>query len=278
MFDGNFLFITRYHLWISYYGRGYVDLESLIKRKLTVTFVTIMIPSMILACLYMADRIKSEYPHGLGGSFLGWLSIYSMYIGLIVLIYGDLVSIGLEYLQKKWFEKHIWLYVLLHGFFGLANGWLFQEFTLALSGMIVALFYALIDRWLFVRAKVQKSFKMFLLFPVVICGLLWGYFQIMSEPLPPFTIEDAVEFATDNNGSDTDVFPKNIGKWEGQIDGYYVERETTAKETGKEKYLITFTERWNNGKIKGFWSFSYEVERGSLTASSSEGVEPPYYK
>ncbi|MFJ7977170.1 hypothetical protein JNUCC23_03585 [Peribacillus sp. JNUCC 23] len=252
--------------------------ESLIKRKLTATFVTTMIPSMILAYLYMADSVKSEYPYGLGGSFLGWLSIYSMYIGIIVLIYGNLVSVGLEYLQKKWFVKHIWLYVLLHGFFGLANGWLFQESTLALSGMIVALFYALIDRWLFVRAKVQKSFKMFFLVPFVICGLLWGYFQIMSEPLPPFTVEDAVEFVTDGDGTVTDNFPKNVGKWEGQIDGYYVEKETAAKEIGKEKYLITFTERWNKGKVKGFSSFSYEVERGSLTASSSEGEEPPYYK
>ncbi len=199
--------------------------ESLIKRKLTATFVTTMIPSMILAYLYMADSVKSEYPHGLGGSFLGWLSMYSMYIGIIVLIYGNLVSVGLEYLQKKWFVKHIWLYVLLHGFFGLANGWLFQEFTLALPGMIVALFYALIDRWLFVRAKVQKSFKMFFLVPFVICGLLWGYFQIMSEP---YTMVDAIEDAA-ANGTVPDVFPKSVGKWEGQIDGYRVERETTAK-------------------------------------------------
>ncbi|WP_156187392.1 hypothetical protein [Peribacillus loiseleuriae] len=100
----------------------------------------------------------------------------------------------------------------------------------------------------------------------------------MSEPLPPFTMEDAVEFATNDNGTVTDVFPKNIDKWEGQIDGYRVERETATKETGKEKYFITFTERWNTGKVKGFSSFSYEVERGSLTASGSEGNEPPYYK
>ncbi|WP_028389875.1 hypothetical protein [Bacillus cihuensis] len=255
-----------------------MEVESLIKRKLTVTFVTTMIPSMILAYFYISDRIKSAHPHGLGMGFLGWLSIYSMYIGIIVLIYGNLVSVGLEYLQKKWFLNHIWLYVLLHGIFGLANGLLFQEFTLALSGMIVALFYALIDRLLFVRARVQKSFKMFFLFPVALCGLLWGYFQIMSEPLSTFTMEDAVEFATVDNGTVTDVFPKYIGKWEGQIDGYQVERETAVQEIGNEKYLITFTERWNKGAVESFSSFSYEVERGSLTASGREGEEPPYNK
>ncbi|KMY48551.1 hypothetical protein [Peribacillus loiseleuriae] len=71
-----------------------MEVESLIKRKITVTFVTTMISSMILAYLYMADRVNSEYPHGLGGDFLGWLPVYSMYIGIIVLIYGNLVSVG----------------------------------------------------------------------------------------------------------------------------------------------------------------------------------------
>ncbi|MFF2458713.1 hypothetical protein [Peribacillus simplex] len=255
-----------------------MDIESLIKRKITVTYVTTTVTSIILAYLYMAAGIKVETPYNLGGEFLGWLSIYSMYVGAIVLIYGSLVSVGIEYLQKKWFIKHTWLYVLFHGFLGLLNGLFFQETTLALAGMVVALFYALIDRWLYVRDKVQQSPKMFFLFPVLACGLLWGYFQIISEPLPPFSMEEAVEFATAGNGTVTDVFPKNVGKWDEMIHGYHVERETSAKEIGKEKYIITFTERWNKGKEKGSWFFSYEVERGSLTANGGEGAYPPYYK
>ncbi|MFF2856556.1 hypothetical protein [Peribacillus sp. NPDC058002] len=226
----------------------------------------------------MAGGIKVGTPYNLGGEFLGWLSIYSMYVGAIVLIYGNLVSVGIEYLQKKWFIKHTWLYVLFHGFFGLSNGLFFQETTLALAGMVVALFYAFIDRWLYVRAKVQLSTKMFFLFPVLACGLLSGYFQIISEPLPPFSMEEAVEFATAGNGTVTDVFPENVGKWDGMIDGYHVERETSAKEIGKEKYIITFTERWDKGKEKGSWFFSYEVERGTLSANGGEGGDPPYYK
>ena len=255
-----------------------MDVESLVKRKITVSYVTTMVTSIFLAYLYMDDGIKAGTPYNLGGEFLGWLSIYSMYVGAIVLIYGNLVSVGIEYLQEKWFIKHTWLYVLFHGFLGLLNGLFFQETTLALAGMVVALFYAFIDRWLYVRDKVQQSTKMFFLFPVLACSLVWGYFQIISEPLPPFSTEEAVESATAGNGTVTDVFPKKVGKWEEMIDGYHVERETSSKEIGKEKYIITFTERWNKGKEKGSWFFSYEVERGSLTANGGEGAYPPYYK
>ena len=254
-----------------------MDVENLLKRKITVTFVTTIVPSIILAFWYMVSITKEETPYHLGASFIGWLALYSMYIGAIVLIYGNLVSIALECLQKKWFIKHTWLYVLLHGFFGLANGLLFQDMSLALAGMIVALFYAFIDRWVYVRAKFQLSTKMFFLFPVLACGLLVGYFQIISDPLPPFTKEDAVAFAADGEGTVTDDFPKNIGKWDGMIDGYHIERETSAKEIGKEKYIITFTERWSKGQEKGSWFLSYEVDRESLTARASEGEYPPYY-
>ena len=254
-----------------------MDDKSLVKRKITVTYVTTVVISIIFACLYMSSRVKMENPYNLGGEFLSWLIIYSMYVGAIVLIYGNLVSIGLEYSHKKWFIKHTWLYVLLHGMFGLLNGLLFQETALALAGMVVALFYALIDRWLYVREKVQLSLKMFFLFPAVACGLLTGYFQIISEPLPSFTMEDAVESATDALGNVTDIFPKSVGKWNGIIDGYQVERETSAEEIGKDKYIITFTERWEKGKENGSKSFSYEVDRRSLLAKGSSGDEPPYY-
>ena len=255
-----------------------MDVKRLVKRKITVTYVTTVVISIIFTCLYMSSRVKMENPYNLGGEFLSWLLIYSMYVGAIVLIYGNLVSVGLEYLHKKWFVKYTWLYVWLHGMFGLFNGLIFQAPALALAGMIVALFYALIDRWLYVREKVQPSTKMFFLFPVVAGGLLSGYFQVISEPLPPFTMEDAVEFATDGEGNITENFPENVGKWNVIIDSYYVERETAAKEIGKEKYIIIFTERWEKGKENGTWSFSYKVERGSLSAYGSEGNKPPYYK
>ncbi|KWW22076.1 hypothetical protein AS888_05955 [Peribacillus simplex] len=255
-----------------------MDVESLIKRKITVTYVTTAVTSFIFVYLYMADGMKEGTTYNLGGEFLRWVFLYSMYVGAIVLIYGTLVSVVIEYLQRRWFIKHTWLYILLHGLFGLLNGLFFQETSLVIAGMVAALFYAFIDRWLYVRDKAQQTTKLFLLFPPLACGLLCVYFQIISEPLPPFSTEDAVEFATDGEGTFTEVFPKYVGKVDEMIHGYHVERETSAKGIGKEKYLITFTERWNKGKEKGFWSFSYEVERKSLTAYDDKGTYPPYYQ
>ncbi|RRN68120.1 hypothetical protein EI200_20685 [Peribacillus simplex] len=78
-----------------------MDVESLVKRKITVSYVTTMVTSIFLAYLYMDDGIKAGTPFNLGGEFLGWLSIYSMYVGAIVLIYGNLISVGIKYLQKN---------------------------------------------------------------------------------------------------------------------------------------------------------------------------------
>ncbi|MGE7879719.1 hypothetical protein [Peribacillus muralis] len=255
-----------------------MDVESLIKRKITATYVTTAVASVILAYWYMADGMKAGTPYDLGKGFLSWVFVYSMYAGAIVLIYGSLVSVGIEYLQRRRFIKHTWLYVLLHGFFGLLNGLFFQETAFAVVGMVAASFYAVIDRWLYVRDKVQQSSKLFWLFPLLACGLLCGYFQLLSEPVPPFSKEDAVEFATDGEGTATEYFPKYIGKADEMIHGYHVERETSAKEIGKETYIITFTERWKKGKEKGSWSLSYEVERQSLTIYGDEGTYPPYYQ
>ena len=190
--------------------------KSLIKRKATVTYVTTLVAATSFTCFHMFHRVSMENPYHLGGEFVSWLLIYSMYVGVIVVIYGNLVSLGLEYVHKKWFVQYTWLYILLHGLFGLFNGFLFQATEFALAGMIVALFYALIDRWLSIREKAQRSTKMFFLFPVVACGFLSGYFQIISEPLPPFTMEDAVEWATDGDGSMTENFPEKMGKRNGK--------------------------------------------------------------
>jgi hypothetical protein len=89
-----------------------------------------------------------------------------MYIGVIILIYGNLVSIVIEYLQRKWFQQYDWLYVLILGVFGLANGLFFQQGTLAFFGMLAAILYAIIDKWLYKRKPASKKIKMLFLNPV----------------------------------------------------------------------------------------------------------------
>ena len=96
--------------------------------------------------------------------------------------------------------------------------------------------------------------------------------------MPPFTQEDAVETATSGEGTVIDHFPKEIGEWQGMIDGYQVTRETNAKKIGKEVYIVTFKEDWNRGTEKGSSTISYQVDRHGLTATTGDGNLPPYYE
>jgi hypothetical protein len=253
-----------------------IRMGSLILRKLTTTCVAATIFSVLLVFFSIKDGF--EFVYNQGNQFIGWFFIYLMYIGAIILIYGNLVSIGIEYLQRKWFQQYDWLYVLILGVFGSANGILFQEGTLAFAGMLAAILYAIIDKWLYKRNTKGKSVKMFFLIPIALLLFCWGYFQFTSPPMPPFTKEDAVNFATSGEGTVIEHFPKDIGKWEGTIQGYQVERETTAKEIGEEIYIVTFTENWEKGIEMGTWALSYKSERGSLTANGEQGNMPPYYR
>lgn len=251
-----------------------MDVKSLLKRKITATYVTTTVTSIILAYLYMTGNIQRDNSYELGSHFLSSLWLYIIFAGAVILIYGNLVSIGLEFLQKKGLLSHTWIYVLLHGLFGSFLGFP-QNLEAALMGMLIAIGYALVDRWLYARKNRQRSIKMFFLVPVLLCGILAGYFQLISEPLPPFTIEDAIESA--GGSFDTDYFPNKVGKQYETINGYHLERETSAKEIEKETYLITFTERWEKGTEKGSWNVSYEMRRNGLTSKGYKGDHPSYY-
>jgi hypothetical protein len=252
------------------------ELYDLIKRKFVTTVLATMIASMLLS--FYAIKSNTEYVYNQGEQFIGWFFVILMYAGAIILIYGNLVSIVVEYVQKKWFEKHDWLYVVILGMFGLANGFIFREVSFAFYGMLAALLYAVIDRWLYRRETEVTNVKKVLFAPAASVLLLWGYFQAISPPLPPFTIEHAVEFATSGEGTPIENFPKEIGELEDSFDGYQIKRETSAKEIGDELYLVTFKENWMYGDVKGSWSISYKVDRGSSTADREEGYLPPYYK
>ncbi|WP_246202568.1 hypothetical protein [Virgibacillus doumboii] len=242
-------------------------------RKLITSFAAITIISISLGYMTLVDM---DSPYNMGNKVMGWTFFYGMYVGPIILIYGNAVSIGLEYVQNKWFRQNNVLYILLHGVFGLANGLLFQSWNFALLGITAALLYAIIDRWVYKRLDHQQGVKQFFLIPVLIYALSWGVLQLVSLDMPPFTKEDAVEFATSGEGTIIEIFPEKIGKWEGTIDGYQVVRETNVKEVDDEKYIVTFTESWEKDAETGSRYFSYEVERGTLTAHKNGGGKPPY--
>jgi hypothetical protein len=98
---------------------------------------------------------------------------------------------------------------------------------------------------------------MFFLIPTASLLISWGYFQFTSPPMPPFTKEDAVKFATSGKGTAIEHFPKEIGE---------------------EIYIVTFTENWSKGTGKGSWTLSYKVDRESLTANGEKGNMPPTMK
>lgn len=250
---------------------------SLIMRKLITTIIATIIFSIVLAFgSLIGNDLNIVYNQG--NDFIGWFFIYFLYIGVIILIYGNLVSVGIEFVQRKWFQEHDWLYILLHSIFGLVNGVIFQERTLAFFGVLAALLYACIDRWLFKKELNSTSVKMLFVLPIIALFLCWGYFQLISPPMPAFTKEDAVEFATDVEGTIENAFPKEIGKWQGTIDGFQVERETEVIEIEDEIYIVTFKENWRQGTRTGFWSSSFKVERGTLSATGEKGIMPPYYE
>jgi len=248
---------------------------SLIIRKLITTFFTTTIFSILLF-FFIID--SSKIVHDREVESFGWFFIFFIYGGIIILLYGNLVSIGTEYLQRKWFKEQDWLYVVILGIFGLANGLLFQEISFSIYGLLAALLYAIVDKCLFKRFKEDKSVKAFFLIPIALLLLCWGYIQLSSPPIPPFTKEDAVQFVTSGEGTAIEYFPNDIGKWEGTVDGYRVKRETNAKEIEKEVYLVTFTETWGKGTRDRSWVLSYKVNRGSSSAYGEKGIMPPYYE
>jgi len=253
-----------------------IDKVNLLLRKLTATFVTTVLFSVLFVLVYFNGVVELGYNRG--NLFIAWFLVYAVFIGLIILIYGNLVSITVEYLQRKLFEQHDWLYVLILGFFGLGNGILFQDGTFAIYGMLVAIIYGVFDKWIDKRSEMGKGIKPFLIIPIVSLVLCWGFLEIISPPMPPFTKEDAVTYATSGEGSITDEFPNTIGQWEGAIGGHQVIRKTSVEEIGKEVYIVKFTEHWKNSMEEGTWKLSYLVDRQSITIDSYEGDMPTYDK
>ncbi|WP_144550688.1 hypothetical protein [Bacillus sp. X1(2014)] len=247
---------------------------NFMKRKLIATSVSTIVTTGLLLFFSIQDSPEGVYNQG--NQFIGWFLFFLIYIGVIVLIYGNLVSIGVAYIQRKWFRPQDWLYVFIVGAFGSVIGVVLEEKTFTYYGMLAAFLYAVIDKWLYKWASKNKRVKMLFLVPLAFLFMAWGYLQLIS---PPFTKESAVEYATsDSEGTTIEKFPKKIGKWEGTIDGYQVKRETSVQEKEDEVYMVTFTENWSKGKVKGYWSLSYQVEPGSSSPSGEKGTMPPYYE
>jgi hypothetical protein len=247
----------------------------MILRKFLATFVSALICSLIIALLQIFDGNDPLYNSG--NKLIGWSVVYFMYIGAIILIYGNIVSAAVEYIQRKWFSDRDWLYILILGIFGLANGLIFENFLMAVSGMVAAVMYGVVDKWIYWRMKRKRNIKMFVIIPVSAYLFAWALGQALSPEMPPFTKEDAVAFAVSGEGTPIDYFPEEIAVWEGNVNGFKVKRETSVKEISREEYVVTFKENWDSGTLRGEYSISYKVKRGSSTLKEQTGQMPPYY-
>jgi len=137
------------------------EVGNIIIRKIMTTIVTTTIVLEVIGLFATVDNSETAYNQG--QQFIGWILFLFMYVGVVILLYGNLVSIGIEYIQSKWFPQKDWLYVCILGIFGLASGFFFQEIILAWFGMFAAILYGIIDKWIYKKMENDKIIKMFLL-------------------------------------------------------------------------------------------------------------------
>lgn len=208
--------------------------------------------------------------------FIGWVLVYALYAGAVILIYANLVSVLIELLRNK-FNLNSLTYIILHGLVGALTGGVVSKSTLvALCIAGIAILYALVDYWQITQEDESRSIKYILLVSLlpIICSSI--YFATISQPLPPFTAEDAIASAIDAH-SITSKFPHKSGKVNSKEKGYDITRETRAKKIIRNTYSVKFIEKWSKDGVKGEHRISYEITRNSLTLHSISGEEPPYY-
>jgi hypothetical protein len=230
--------------------------ENFFQRKMMASIVTTIILAMILASISLKDNADGTSDYG--EAFLFAAMLYGMYGGVIILVYGSLVSALIEFVMNRWFKINTLLYILLHGVFGLI---MLEVPILAVFGVGSALLYACIDRWILHLIKKEKPIMMLMLTPIALFMMTWSVLSFITPDRSPFTAEDAVEFVTSGKGTIINKFPKE----EGIITVGNATRETSVEENGDEVYIVTFTETWMHEDAGGPWSISYKVERGSST-------------
>jgi hypothetical protein len=90
-----------------------------------------------------------------------------------------------------------------------------------------------------------------------------------------------VHFATSGKGTIMDNYPKEAGKLSLVTNGYDIERETAVKQIKKDKYEVSFIERWTKDGKTGQRTSNYTVNRESsggisMGAHGGGGDEPAF--
>jgi len=255
---------------------------SIFFRKMMATLLSTYACSLLVSVLSVAGDNKNSLFYSAEANFISALTIFFCYIGVIILIYGNVVSAVVEYIQKRYFPTKHWLYVIVLGIAGLPLGVLFPHWTMYVYGAGAALLYAGIDKWLEKSSSPYNQGWSGLGSLILLTILLWGVFFFVgreNQQQQPFTKEEAVQNETSVKDTVTSDFPKKVGKWQGTVKGYAVTRETSVDDTeDKETYDVHFTETWHKGNQSGTWQLTYRADRASSWLYEEKGEEPPYHK
>ncbi|KMJ57283.1 hypothetical protein AB685_17960 [Bacillus sp. LL01] len=165
-------------------------MDNMLYRKFTAFYVS----TFIISILISASSFGQGEPIYLD-SFLGWTYILLFVVGGIILIYGNLISIGIEYVVNRWMKGNSIIFILLHGLLGGLPVIWSQHWMLTLYASGAALLYALVDRWIYYRSSRDKhTWQVHTIAPILFL-ILFAIFMVKSQPLPPYSAEEAVAIA-----------------------------------------------------------------------------------
>ncbi|MFF2890286.1 hypothetical protein [Paenibacillus sp. NPDC057967] len=252
-------------------------------RKVMASYLTSFAVVIYMSLVLTGVEAQATFPRF--DQFMTWTTFISLYVFPIVLIYGSLVSIALEFVTNRRVHSRIMeiaLPIAGHLIFGALLSIPFRSASFTWLCLAAALVYWLADflfAWISERGWRKNGILISLALPLVIIAGV-GLLSLTNEKTPeqqPFTKEAAVRAATSGtSGTELEIFPKQVGATQLELDGYKVTRETSVARVGHEQFEVTFREQWSKENEEGSRAMIYTVTRGSMTLKTNEGSLPPY--
>lgn len=246
-------------------------------RKVKVaTIVTVLTALTFGILLGIIDR--ESFSEGSAFGYSSTIMIVLYYVGAFVYGYGGVVTTVLEIIDKKVKPLGTPIFIILHGLFGSAIMFYFSPTIYLISiGTLAASAFGAIDRWM-VKSELKPltygSILFIILIHIPLTGPTHETSEIPSPPPPPLTAELAYERALEHNKGSIS-FPE-----EGEIYtetneyGHTVTRTTSVTKVGKENFLVTFREVWENKAASGYflWILSVTPETVEVVDESGNSI------
>lgn len=233
-------------------------MKSVVDRKAFATWITVAFVVVTLT-FFLSGRAHE--------SFFAWAFVSLIYGGLTVILFGNAVSILIEYIHRKWLTMNGPLYISLHGFFGLLSGILLGNVVFLTIAILSATLFGSVDYWLKVKKRPTYALTSIGVFPVAVIVGIWIFIKITQGP---FTEAQAIDVATNRQS-----VPDYSGEQTETIGAYEVKRTTETEKIDSNTYVVTFIESWSNEFYSGEWYISYKVNRHDAVVLDSGGRRVP---